>query len=150
MPTHHKGTPQEELALNTFIKLTRATESLETRLAQKGTLGYLTPTQFGVLEVLFHLGAMCQNEIGGKLLKSSGNMTLVLDNLEKHGLVQRVRNPEDRRMVTVSLTENGRQLIAEVFPRQAAAIADELSVLSPEEQTTLGNLCKKLGKQSSG
>lgn len=150
MPTHHKGTPQEELALNTFIKLTRATESLETRLAQKGTLGDLTPSQFGVLEVLYHLGAMCQNEIGGKLLKSSGNMTLVLDNLEKHGLVQRVRNPEDRRMVTVSLTESGRQLIAEIFPQQAAAITDELSVLSPEEQTTLGNLCRKLGKQASG
>lgn len=148
MPTHHIGTPQEELALNTFIKLTRATESLEARLAQKGTLGDLTPTQFGVLEVLFHLGAMCQNEIGGKLLKSSGNMTLVLDNLEKYGLVQRVRNPEDRRMVTVSLTETGRKLIEDVFPRHAAAIVEELSVLSPEEQTTLSSLCKKLGKQS--
>lgn len=145
MPTHYQGTPQEELALNTYIKLTRAVSSLETRMADRATLKNLTVSQFGVLEVLYHLGPMCQNEIGMKLLKSGGNMSLVIENLEKRSLVQRVRGPEDRRRLTVSLTEKGRSLISEIFPGHVAAITSELSVLSPEEQEILGSLCRKLG-----
>jgi MarR family transcriptional regulator, 2-MHQ and catechol-resistance regulon repressor len=147
MPTHYQGTAKEVLALNTFIKFTRAYESLMARLAQSATLGELTVSQCGVLETLHHLGAMCQGEVSGKLLKSSGNVTLVLDNLEKRGLVRRDRDPEDRRMVTISLTAAGEELIARIFPEHVTVIERELSVLSPEEQESLGGLCKKLGKR---
>ena len=92
MATKYKGTPAEELALNTYIKLTRATSTFETRLAHRDTIDALTHTQFGVLEALYHLGPMCQNEIGAKLLKSGVNITLVIDNLEKRILVRRQRN----------------------------------------------------------
>jgi DNA-binding MarR family transcriptional regulator len=94
MPTYHKGTPQEVQALDTFIKLTRATDSLQARLARRETFGDLTPRQFGVLETLYHLGPMRQGEICAKLLKSGGNITLVVDNLEKRGLVRRQRDSE--------------------------------------------------------
>jgi MarR family transcriptional regulator, 2-MHQ and catechol-resistance regulon repressor len=150
MPTHYNGTPQEKLALNTFIKLTRSVESLTSRLAQRGTLGGLTISQFGVLEALYHLGPMCLNELGEKILKSSGNMTLVIDNLEKHALVERQRNRDDRRMVTVSLTESGRRQVEEVLPEHVAAINAEMGGLTPEEQELLGKLCRKLGKGREG
>ncbi len=146
MPTHYSGTPQETLALNTFIKLTRSVESLTSRLSQRGTLGELTESQFGVLETLYHLGSMCQNQIAAKILKSSGNLTMVIDNLEKHGLVRRTRDLEDRRKVQVSLTDEGRRLIAKVFPGQVTAITEEMSALTPQEQETLGSLCRKLGQ----
>ena len=145
MPTHYRGTPQEELALNTFIKLTRANSMLESRLADRCTMQDLTTSQFGVLEVLYHLGPMCQNAIGMKLLKSGGNMSLVIENLEKRSLIHRERDPEDRRRLIVSLTDAGRRMISEIFPGHAAAITSELSVLSPQEQETLGALCRKLG-----
>ena len=147
MPTHYKGTPQEELALNTYIKLTRSTDSFEARLAKHETLENLTATQFGVLEALYHLGPMCQNEIGHKLLKSGGNMTLVIDNLEKHGYVHRERNPEDRRMMIVSLTPEGKAVISRIFPEHVQAITEEMNALTAEEQQTLGDLCRKLGKK---
>ena len=111
MPTHYRGTPEEVLALNTFIKLTRAADSLMARLAQRGTLCELTPSQFGVLESLYHLGPMSQGEISVKILRSTGNMTLVLDNLEKRGWVRRERDANDRRKVNISLTEEGREVI---------------------------------------
>jgi len=149
MPTHHQGPRREVLALDTFIKLTRAVDSLTTRLNQRGTLGELTISQFGVLETLYHLGPLCQSEISHKLLLSTGNITLVIDNLEKHGLVHRQRNLEDRRFITVSLTEAGRTLIAEVFPRQAAAITEEMGALEPAEQAALGQLCRKLGRKEN-
>jgi len=149
MPTHYSGTPQETLALNTFIKLTRSVNSLMSRLSQRGAIGELTVSQFGVLEALHHLGPMCQNELATKILKSSGNMTLVIDNLEKNHLVSRQRNLDDRRMITIHLTEAGEQLIQQVLPAQVAAITAEMSALTPEEQQTLGDLCRKLGSKDS-
>lgn len=149
MPTHYKGTPQEELALDTMIKFTRANSAFEARMLSYGVLGDLTLSQFGVLEILFHLGPVCQGTLSQKLLKSSGNITLVLDNLEKHGLVRRIRSVEDRRMVMLELTDAGRTLIAKVFPEHVAVIVEVLSVLSPAEQRLLGALCKKLGLGSA-
>jgi len=149
MPTHYKGTPQEMRALNTFIKLTRATDSLLARLSRREAFAELTVRQFGVLESLYHLGPMRQGEISAKLLKSGGNITLVVDNLEKRGLVQRERDSNDRRVVVVSLTKAGRELIGRVFPNHVADIVAEMSVLTAEEQEILGRLCRKLGKQES-
>ncbi len=149
MPTHYQGTPQEVLALNTFIKLTRATDSVLARLAKIGTYSELTISQFGTLETIYHLGPMCQNAIGAKLLSSPGNLSLVLDNLEKRGLVDRQRDAEDRRRVVVSLTPTGHDLIASVLPAHVAAIAEIMSALSPDEQLALGQLCRKLGKSTA-
>ena len=146
MPTHYSGTQQEVLALDTFIKLTRAVDSVLGRLSRRGTQGGLSASQFGVLETLYHLGPMCQTELGTKLLKSGGNITLVIDNLEKRRLVNRDRDPEDRRMIVISLTQAGRQLIASIFPGHVASIVEEIGALTREEQQVLGKLCKKLGK----
>ncbi len=146
MGTHFKGKPSEVRALDAFIKLVRATDSVQGRLARRHAELGLTETQFGVLEALHHLGPLCQTALAGKLLKSGGNVTLVVDNLEKHGLVRRERSREDRRFVTVTLTGEGKRLISRIFPAHAKAIAEELSALSAEEQEELGRLCRKLGK----
>jgi MarR family 2-MHQ and catechol resistance regulon transcriptional repressor len=146
MPTHYSGSPQQVLALDTFIKLTRAANSLQTRIFQGESFEGLTHSQFSVLEVLFHLGPLSQGELSTRLLKSTGNMTLVLDNLEKRGLVRREREREDRRVVTLHLTPTGELTIRRIFPQVAAAITAQFTALTPEEQGTLAQLCKKLGK----
>jgi len=92
---------------------------------------------------------MCQNELASKILKSSGNLTMVIDNLEKRALVRRVRDTVDRRKVTVMLTEEGRQLISQVLPTHVASITDEMNTLTPQEQITLGEICRKLGTSES-
>ena len=147
MPTHFKGTPEQVMALDTYIKFYRAADSLETRMMRRAVLEDLTSTQFGVMEALLHLGPMCQSEIGGKLLKSGGNITLVIDNLEKRGLVVRHTNPGDRRMTDVSLTPKGEEQITRIFPEQVKIIVEEFGALTAEEQQILGRLSKKLGKQ---
>lgn len=149
MPTKFEGEAGQVLALNTFIKLTRSVDSFLARLYEHDTLDDLTVSQFGVLEALYHLGPMCQNELGHKILKSSGNMTLVIDNLEKKNLVKRTRSTEDRRMVVVSLTRAGEELIDRILPVHVAAITQEMNVLDPDEQEKLGELCRKLGKVSA-
>ena len=146
MPTHYLGTRSETRTLDTFIKLTRCTNSLLSRLADRNTIGDLTWSQFAVLEALYHLGHMTQGEISNKVLKSGSNMTTVIDNLERDGLVRRERDADDRRVIHVHLTEAGQGKIEAVLPGHIAALVDEFKVLSAGEQETLGELCKKLGK----
>lgn len=133
----------DKLALTTFVKLVRAAETVTAdvhgELAESG----LSISQFGVLEALFHLGAMCQKDIAQKILKSAGNITMVIDNLEKRALVKRIRNEKDRRYFDIHLTDEGRYLIADIFPRHAERIRQKMAVLSKAEQHELGALLKK-------
>ena len=149
MGTKYRGKSEEVRALNAFIKLMRAAESVMNRTQQRLKAYNLTASQFGTMESLYHLGPMCQRDVGTKLLKSGGNITMVVDNLEKRGLVTRERDPDDRRYITVTLTPAGRGLIEEVFPVQLAGIVKDLSVLSDAEQEELGALCKRLGLQEA-
>ncbi len=147
MGTRYKGSPKEIRALNAFINFMRAADSVNSRMSRELARLRLTMSQFGALEVLYHLGPLSQNKLGMKLLKSSGNVTMVVDNLEKRALVKRVRSPEDRRSVSVTLTEDGQKLIEEIFPQHVGSIVAEFEVLSAREQETLRRLCRKLGKQ---
>jgi len=144
--TKHQGTAAEKRALNAYIALMRASESVTSRLAPRLAEVGLTDSQFGVMEALHHLGPMCQAELGRKILKTSGNMTMVIDNLEKRWLVRRERDAHDRRFVTVHLTDEGAELIDGFFPEHAAAITREMSVLTAADQEALRTLCRRLGK----
>jgi MarR family 2-MHQ and catechol resistance regulon transcriptional repressor len=145
MPTHYRGDEKTVRALNAFINLERASDALNGRLAPPLEAQGLTTGQFGILEALLHLGPMCQHELGKKLLRSRGNITLVVDNLEKRGWVRRVRQKDDRRRVEIQLTPTGRRLIGRVFPTHAHAIAEEMTRLTAGEQETLRRICRKLG-----
>ncbi|HVT72367.1 MAG TPA: MarR family transcriptional regulator [Lacunisphaera sp.] len=147
MGTRYRGTLEEINALNAFIKLARAAESVSARVHSVLPDG-LTVTQFGVLEALHHIGPLCQSELAEKLLKSGGNLTLVVDNLEKAGYVLRERDPADRRFVVVKLTEKGQAFIASLFPKVVANVTKEMSILSSTELADFGRLCKKIGVQA--
>jgi MarR family 2-MHQ and catechol resistance regulon transcriptional repressor len=137
----------EQLALSTFVKLMRSADSASARVHQHLEAVHLTVSQFGVLEALLHLGPLCQKDLAQKILKSGGNLTLVIDNLEKRSLVRRDRHPSDRRVFIIRLTETGEQLIREVFPRHVAAVMQEMAVLDAIEQQQLGDLCRRIGRQ---
>jgi len=149
MGTHYEGTIEEKTALDLYIKLSRAAEAVTTRINQHLYAKNLTISQFGVLEAIYHLGPMQQNHLAAKILKSTGNMTLVINNLEKRGLVERHRDPEDRRCVVVHLTEAGRDLMRGILPHHVATVVKEISVLTLEEQAQLAALCRKLGLAES-
>ena len=104
----------------------------------------LTVAQFGVLEALYHLGSMKIGDIIAKTLSTSGNMTVVIKNLEKDGWIQRYPDPDDGRICLIQLTEKGAQLIATIFPKHLQDLETLLSNLSSDEKDQLLKLLKKL------
>ena len=147
MPTHYQGTTEEILALDAFIKLNRSVIAVQGRLlpALQREFG-LTDSQIAVLEALKHLGPLQQGELCQKILRSGSNVTTVVDNLERDGLVQRSRDESDRRIQVVNLTEKGRELVDRALPVHVGRITDTMAALEPEEQRELGRLCRKLGR----
>ncbi len=145
MGTRYHGTQEEVRALDAFIKLVRAAQAASGRIESHLSGIGLTGSQFGVLEALFHLGPLFQKDLGRKILKSGGNITMVVDNLERRGLVKRARDAEDRRHVSVRLTAKGVDLVRSFLPRHVERIVAEMGVLTGPEQDELGRLCKKVG-----
>ncbi len=141
--TNFRGSNQQVLALNTFIKLVRCTNSVAHHV-HKHLRNELTVSQFGILEALYHLGPMSQKELATKILKSAGNITTIINNLENAGLVVRVPSLEDKRYYAIHLTDEGHKLIERIFPDHAEIICRRMAVLTEEEQQTLGGLLKKL------
>ncbi|GAA5503218.1 HTH-type transcriptional regulator MhqR [Deinococcus xinjiangensis] len=145
MSNRFNGTTEEKQALDAYIKLWRASYAVESRANRHLGDHGLTISQFAVLEALYHLGPLSQRQISQKILRSSGNLTLVIDNLERDGLVGRQRAPHDRRVTIVSLTEQGAALIAQILPQHVRGIQDLFAVLEPEELAQFAALSRKLG-----
>lgn len=104
----------------------------------------ITLGQFGVLEALNAKGSLTIQEIIDVILATSGNMTVLIKNLEKAKLVEKKTNPKDKRSFLVSLTSKGEGLINEVFPKHMELISKKLEVFSQEEKTYLLEMLKRL------
>jgi MarR family 2-MHQ and catechol resistance regulon transcriptional repressor len=90
---------------------------------------------------------MKQKELGKKILKSGGNITMVINNLEKRGMVQRKKGENDKRQFIINLTSTGRKTIQELLPRIVKKIKKHFEILNKEEQKELQRLCKIVGLQ---
>jgi len=150
MKTTKKYGKKQDLALSMWVKLARAYTTFSKKSLENIRSFHLTEPQFGVLESLGHLGSMTIGTLCSKQLVSGGNMTLVVDNLEKQGLVERIYNKEDRRTIIVQLTKKGKALFNEVFSQHAKHIEKLASVLTDKDQEELSKLLKKLGTSLSG
>ena len=148
MSTKFKGTDTEISALNAFIAFFRSFNTLNSNLGQEIKSYGITDSQFGILEVLLHLGPQEQHHLAEKLLVSGGNITFIVDNLEKAGYVNRTVQESDRRWKLVSLTDKGRMLISNLFPQHVEFIEKLMGALTPDEQSEFTQICKKLGKQN--
>lgn len=147
MATHYRGTPAEVRALDALIKLVRCAATVQERLAaglREDGAG-LSPSQFGLLEALLHLGPQEPCDLGPRLLTSRPNVVLLVDQLEERSLVRRVPVEGDRRRIRVHLTAAGRRVAEQVFQQHLARVVSEFSVLTAAEQEELGRLCKRLG-----
>ncbi|RPI71072.1 MAG: MarR family transcriptional regulator [Ignavibacteriales bacterium] len=131
------------------MKLTRAADSVRSRISSVINTREITESQFYVLDSLYHSGPLTQKDIGEKVFRSGGNITLVIDNLEKQGYVKRVRGKEDRRYFTIHLTKTGKNLMDKIFPEFVNAVKEELNVLGDSEHKQLQELCKKVGVKNS-
>jgi len=141
-----KAQRKRRRALDAYARLQRAA-TLTATAADAAIASFgLSASQLGVLETLDVRGPLHQQELARALGRSKAQMTAIIDALEKRGLAVRERHPTDRRFTTVHLTEHGSALLSEAMPVRAEAVAAIMGVLSGDQRTRLGRLCRRLVK----
>ncbi len=144
-----KNVPEETEAakssLQAYITLLRASDTVAAKVGRSLLEHKLTLSQFGVMEALYHLGPLCQKQIGQKILKSASNLTTVIRNLQRDGFIKSTRENKDKRYLTICLTPKGKKLMEEILPGHFSEIDRCMSVLNGDERQHLNVLCKKLG-----
>ncbi len=136
---------QIEDSLKLFIVLSRAHRAFNDVVNKHISTYQLNPTEFAVLELLYHKGAQPLQQIGGKILLASGSITYVVDKLEQKGLLARKACPNDRRVTHAEITVKGKELIEDIFPAHEEKINEVLNVLTAEEKSIVIDLLKKVG-----
>ncbi|MDP4086111.1 MAG: MarR family transcriptional regulator [Bacillota bacterium] len=132
-------------SLKLFIVLSRAYKAINEHVNKLIQTNGLNPTEFAVLELLYHKGDQPLQQIGGKILLASGSITYVVDKLEQKNLLKRIACPKDRRVTYAQITDEGRMFIESIFPEHAKQIDQLMSTLSEEEKSEAIHLLKKCG-----
>ncbi|RYG49066.1 MarR family transcriptional regulator [bacterium] len=134
----------QEPSVRSYVRLVRSAEALHNEISRGLLVEGLTASQFSTMKVLRIHGALAQRDIAKHILKSGGNITIVVDNLERQGLVVRERDTQDRRIVYVKLTPAGEAMFDEVYPGHLDRIREAMSPLTEDECGELMRLLEKL------
>lgn len=135
--------------VHVWLVLWKAAQAIESYAKGSIVSLELCGSDFAVLEALLHRGALPINEIGKKVLLTSGSITTAVDRLEEKGLVERRAAKDDRRAKIVHLTSDGRRLITRAFAEHAADMERLAGDLSRDERATLIRLLKKIGYKAA-
>ncbi|MEK3734499.1 MULTISPECIES: MarR family winged helix-turn-helix transcriptional regulator [Paenibacillus] len=138
----------EDLPLYLLVVLARSFNAVMTHSNRSINSHGLNSTEFGVLDVLYHKGPQPLQKIGEKVLISSGNITYVVDKLQKKNLLVRRSSEEDRRVIYAELTAEGRELFERIFPEHKERMARAVSGLTDEEKAQAAHLLRKLGRSA--
>ena len=137
---------KQDTALKLLVVLSRALNAVSEHLWKEGMERHgITPTEFAILEALYHKGPLLLGEVQRKILVTSGGITYLVDRLVEKGLVKREQCAEDRRARYAVLTPAGQALIKRIFPAHAARIEQAMSGLTQAEQREATALLRKLG-----
>ncbi|MEC2057557.1 MarR family transcriptional regulator [Peribacillus psychrosaccharolyticus] len=139
------GNDSIQQSLKLFIVLSRAHRSMNDVVNKYIAKQGLNPTEFAVLELLYHKGEQPLQQIGGKILLASGSITYVVDKLEQKEFLERIACKNDRRVTFAKITEKGKTFIESIFPDHEKKIDDIMNVLTSEEKEMATELIKKIG-----
>ncbi|WP_223590231.1 MarR family winged helix-turn-helix transcriptional regulator [Neobacillus bataviensis] len=127
-----------------FLILMQTSKAIHERIKEEMAKNKLGITEFSVLEVLYQKGKQTIQQIGTCILISSGSMTYVIDKLEQRGLLSRNACSDDRRVIHVTLTDDGNELMNVIMPKYHDFVNQMFESLDDDEAETLVQLLKKV------
>ena len=137
---------EQNQSLKVFIVLSRAYRAISDYTNKYIQASGINPTEFAVLELLYHKGDQPLQHIGDKILLASGSITYVVDKLEKKEFLKRVACPNDRRVTYAQITEMGKEFLEGIFPQHQERIERLMDDLTTEEKASVIEILKKIGK----
>ena len=125
------------------IILQKAVKSINNKIGKDFREKGITVSQFSVLDVLYTKGEMRVCELIEKALSTSGNITVVIKNMEQKGWLYKKACPTDKRAFLVGLTDEGKKLFETLLPEHRNEIKNTYSILSSKEKQELIRILRK-------
>lgn len=132
-----------------YLLLMKTTKAIQECIRVEMINNGLNVTEFSVMEVLYLKGKQTIQQIGNSILISSGSMTYVIDKLEQKGLLKRTACSDDRRVVHMTLTEEGNYLMRKIMPNHRNLVNYMFESLNDEESQTMVKLLEKVSEKVS-
>ncbi len=137
----------ENFSLKAFVVLMKASRTLE-EIIKKDISSYgMRTSDFTILEALYHKGRQTIREISEAVLINTGSITYVIDKLENKGLLERSNCADDRRVVYIQITDQGKDLMDDIFPKHQKVIEDIFEDVSIEDKQILIEVLKRVGNK---
>ena len=137
----------ESKSLKSFIVLMKASKSVQELITTDIASYGMRTSDFVIMETLYHKGRQTIRQIAEAVLIKTGSITYVIDKLEDKGWLTRSDCKEDRRVVYIELTDEGKQVMDTIFPQHQLVIEDIFSELTEQEHDVLIDLLKRVGKK---
>lgn len=128
---------QTELYMKVLISIHKMESFLRTAENTVLKKYQITPMQLGVLDTLSQKGELMIQTLIDEMASTSGNMTVVIRNLDKAGYIYRKSDPSDKRRCVIGLTESGRMKLEEIMPEHMRNVADVLESMPDERKRML-------------
>lgn len=138
---------ERKCANQPFLLLMQTSKAIHDRISDEMSKKNLGITEFSVLEVLFYQGKQTIQQIGNRILISSGSMTYVIDKLEKKGIIKRNDCREDRRVIHITLTAEGIKMMENIMPEYQDMVNSFFRDLTEEESDVMVNFLKKVNNR---
>jgi MarR family transcriptional regulator, 2-MHQ and catechol-resistance regulon repressor len=130
-----------------FLLLMQTSKAIQERIRDEMSIYNLSITEFSVLEVLYFQGKQTIQQIGNRILISSGSMTYVIDKLEQKGIIKRNDCKEDRRVIHITLTAEGLDLMEKIMPDYQDMVDSFFGGLTGDESQLLVSFIKKISNR---
>ncbi|MDY5049969.1 MAG: MarR family transcriptional regulator [Candidatus Mucispirillum faecigallinarum] len=135
---------ENEIDLKILIALHRVVNAVDSKTIKLVKSYGLSLGQFAVLEVLYHKGEMTVGQVQKKILSTTGTMPVIIKNLEKRKLISHKEDENDKRKRLLYITDKGRDIISQVFPKNKEIIIDYFKNMEIDEKKEFLRLMKSL------
>lgn len=137
----------DNLSLKAFVVLMKASKSVQEQIKADISSYGMRISDFAILEALYHKGRQTVREVSDAVLINTGSITYVIDKLETKGYLERTNCKDDRRVVYIQITEAGKKLMEEIFPKHQQVIEKIFENVSTEEKEIFIDVLKRIGLQ---
>jgi len=142
--TEHHHFPWDHPRFRSWIAVARACQLMQQTLTRALAHLDIKPPHLDILINLYRFEGITQQELARKLLVGRSNMSMLLPQLEKRGLVERRGDERDKRILRLSLTSEGRTLTEEAMEIQTALIDKSLAADTIDECTVIAQSMERL------
>ena len=136
--------PWDNPRFRNWVAVARACHAVERALAAALQPFDLKPAQLDVLMNLYRHPGMSQHDVARRLLVGRSNITMLLPQLEKQGLIRREGDSKDKRVIRLFLTDDGEAKLMEALKIYSALIDKVMAQSTPAECDAMGEQMRRI------